>query len=455
MRKRWFLILLLSLEFVVASAAAQTAVIKKIVIQSTWGGLGRPARSDLIITREGDHYIAGRRIFLEGQIQALIRAIGEPTISAPNRDNLGVTTVWLRSHASQAGKDATYVDYSNGSQAQMALFRSSFVDERKVERRLDDIYKSFHTDDNPQLRFEVTFEGGTTLSIWSRSQHPFMIPWCITLGNSPVSTYNIHISRALIALLPEKFTNRERLSDEDGLIGALAGSTGIDIETEWEAMGAQERAGDALEVLKRNFTVRRSEVNSYHDLAFGKEWKGGDPQEENLQVDLWRSGLPSNVVIATKLLRKQGKVEGAGVLSGNVSQYEQLVHSVGWLTQYWITHPTEDACIFYVHDRSLTDKAMRIFSADMKEAGRIELIQKVKAVQHEAALVETGTCKFGQGDYWIVLPDKSAILWRWQSMKHVLGWKPEVFPMHECSEYGTVTGGCSGTVISPSGAIVH
>ena len=198
-------------------------------------------------------------------------------------------------------------------------------------------------------------------------------------------------------------------------------------------------------------------MNSYHHLEYGKEWKGSDSQEENLHVDLWRSGFPKGFVVNAVLLRKASKVEGVDLLPEKSKDYEQLALSVDWLKRYLDTHPNQHARMFYVHGLSFTTKSMRIFAADMKAAGRNELVTKVKAVQDKVALIETAplesSLEYGQGNYWLVLPDKTVILWRWQTTSGVLLWKSSDFPVKECTEYGTVTGGCSGAVISPAGQL--
>ena len=198
-----------------------------------------------------------------------------------------------------------------------------------------------------------------------------MIPWKIIRGETTTVTYNADISRALLALLPEKFTNREALSDENeyatGLLQELAGDTGNQVKTGWEALKAQHKAGVALTILKQSYQVRRSDANSYHNLDYGKEWSGGDSHEENLHVDLWKPSFPKNFLVAAVLFRNGQQTIGADALSQASSQYEDLVLSIGWVKKYWNAHPDEHAWLFYVHDRSFTEKAMRIF-----EAGRYE-----------------------------------------------------------------------------------
>ena len=98
----------------------------------------------------------------------------------------------------------------------------------------------------------------------------------------------------------------------------------------------------------------------------------------------------------------------------------------------------------------MTDKAMRIFARDMKATKREKLVDRVRASQQEDVLLQTGS-----GDWWIVLPDHSMILWRWASMHPILKWAKSTFSATECTDYREVTGGCNGTLISPEGEIVH
>ncbi len=91
---------------------------------------------------------------------------------------------------------------------------------------------------------------GAKLSVCSDSQHPLMLPWKVGKGETAKETYNANVSKALAALLPHDFANREALTsgDEyvDGLVGELASYTGSDTKIRWEARGAQAKAGNAL-----------------------------------------------------------------------------------------------------------------------------------------------------------------------------------------------------------------
>jgi hypothetical protein len=82
----------------------------------------------------------------------------------------------------------------------------------------------------------------------------------------------------------------------------------------------------------------------------------------------------------------------------------------------------------------------------MNAIGRNDIVERVRSVQTHAALLESG-----YGDYWIILPDKTTIMWRWASLNQILKWKVNQFPAHECTDYRTVSGGCAGVIISPHG----
>jgi hypothetical protein len=413
----------------------------KVRVDSSWGGLGAPASSHFNQTVQQEH------------AASLIRAIKKPPLKEPDASNLGVTSTWLRSHADKAGTHMSRIHYAEGTEQQKDLFKAAFADKQTLGSRLKDVYAGFHTDDYPHIRVRIWLDDGTVISLKTDSQNPFMLPWQISSNGTVTKTYNANISRALYALLPENFTNCERLISEQesslGLLGMLATETENAIESQWNLLGAEQVAPDALSILRRAYKVRRAEVNSYHNLNYGKEWSGGEPHEENLDVDLWRPGFPKNFVTSAILLRDKGATQGVDSVSERAALYEKLVLSIKWLTDYFADHPQENAWLFYVHGESLTDKGMQIFAADMNGAGHPELVERVRPVMHQAALLETGF-----GDYWIILPDKSAVLWRWDSLSHILNWKPSQLPAHECTAYSPVSGGCAGVVISPQGHLL-
>lgn len=431
---------------------AQTQKVQTLRVQSNWGGLGQPAHSDFSVHREHNTYSADGRIVPGDLLNALVDVVGEAPVSAPTAVNLGITTRWLREHADQAGEHAGRLYYKEALPEQKALFRETFENGWTLPSRLKQVYQTFHTDDYPHMRAQLVFENGVQVTLTTDSQNPYMLPWCVTANGTTTKTYNANISRALFALLPLNFDNHERLTDEGesslGLLAMLGEETADTVEARWDMLGAQHDSPDALAELRTTYEIRSATVDSYHDLAFGKPWDAGEPREENLHATLWRQGFPKGFTVTAILLRQNGITEGASELLKRAPRYADLVFSVPWLDAYLKSHPEEHAWLFYVHRESLTDKAMHVFADDMKAIGRPDLLNRVRGVQHQAALLESG-----HGDYWIILPDKTVIMWRWQSLDHILKWKVNAFPAHECTNYRTVSGGCAGVVISREGII--
>lgn len=441
------LVVLLLLFAVPLWSQTQRPQVQTLKVQSAWGGLGQPAHSAISIERRGDSYKGSGRVIPVHALDALVSAIQAPALATPVAANLDVSAEWLHQYADQAGAHASRLYYTDGLPEQKALFREAFEDQRTLPSRLKHVYESSHSDDYPHMQVQLVFQSGAQVTLTTDSQNPYMLPWCVTVNGSTTQTYNANISRALVGLLPPKFDNRERLT-EHNLASMIGEETADSVEGRWNLLGAQHASADALAVLRSAYEVRSATVNSYHDLAFGKAWDGGEPHEENLHATLWRRGFPEGFTVTAILLRQNGKTEGANELLKRAPEYENLVLSVPWLDAYLKSHPKEHGWLFYVHGESLTDKPMKVFAADMKAVGREDLVERVRAVQQQAALFESG-----HGDTWIVLPDKTVIMWRWESLDHVLKWKVNEFPAHECTDYRTVTGGCAGVVISPSGEI--
>ena len=75
-------------------------------------------------------------------------------------------------------------------------------------------YDSCWTDDYPELLVRITNTDGTVTCLRSTSQHAFMLPlqFIDTTADSTCDTYDPQLSRAIAALMPESFLNRDRLA---------------------------------------------------------------------------------------------------------------------------------------------------------------------------------------------------------------------------------------------------
>jgi hypothetical protein len=262
------------------------------------------------------------------------------------------------------------------------------------------------------------------------------------------TTFNADISRAIAALLPKKATNRERIAGTD-FPGEFADSIMALIESQRSRLDAENRAGDAVRGLSRDFSIIRAEINPYHNVDYGKAWNKG-PQEINFHVTLERHSpsLPMN--IDAILLFSDGVVHGFEALSARVTDYERLVASLPWLTEYLRGHPIVRASIMYVHDRSFSPKAFNIFAADLAALNKRGLVDEVARVQETVALVN-----IGYGARWLILPDGRMILWRYAWDKGFLRWSKADFAPSDCTDYRELGGGCVGAVVRPDGTLVR
>jgi hypothetical protein len=214
-----------------------------ITISSTHDGWGHTG-ADLAISRDGDHYVAANHRTIQAKVvQDFLDAINEPLIAKPEPVNMGITDRWLLEHTEEAGDDASIFNYRDGSPEQKEIFRKAFVDQDTIQPRLETVFEGSHTDDYPQMTIKIQFDHETTRTVSSDSQNPFMIPWSVDGTRS--KTFNVHISRALMELLPEGFVNRGRLTAEDrfalGLLHELAFETAREVAERWKLAGGQRR----------------------------------------------------------------------------------------------------------------------------------------------------------------------------------------------------------------------
>jgi hypothetical protein len=64
-----------------------------------------------------------------------------------------------------------------------------------------------------------------------------------------------------------------------------------------------------------------------------------------------------------------------------------LALSVPWLTKLHEKYPKWGTTLLWVHDRSLSDKALKNFAADMHKIGTDALANEVKQVESDVAVL--------------------------------------------------------------------
>lgn len=262
-------------------------------------------------------------------------------------------------------------------------------------------------------------------------------------------TYNADISRAVAALLPDESVNKSTL-EGDELASQLTFAVMASIEWEWNLLGAEEHAGEALKMLRTAYEVITAELTPYSDSQYGTFAYFDALKETDLQATIRRSNFPSNLADALVLRYADKKIEGVDEFLKSAAKYEDLALSVPWLNDYMRDTPHAAVRISYIHDKSFGDKAMDVFAADMKLLGREDLIEQVKSQQAGIALLlinDTNT-----KSNWLLFPDKHMMLWRYDGSSRLLKWAPKDFRRCErkCSDG---RGFCSGREVTAEGML--
>ena len=399
------LVILLCLLYPARPAAVQRST-EQVTITASWGGLGKPEKTEVIIRRDGKLFRSGRQEIDGALVSSLVSALNEEVIRKPSLPNLGITDTWLRS---MVNNDDVSLYWTGAAPNQKDLFVASFTDVSTVAEVVPRLFDFVRTDDYPSTEVRVTFGDGSSISASSRSQYLFMLPWKIARSDSAVTTFNANISRAVAALILNKATNRSRIAGV-GLEKDLAEAVRQQIKDKWNVLGVQNKANETLTLLKAQYTIESADINGYHNVDYGKKWVKGGPQETNLQVTLKKSSFPKGFSEQAILLYDAGKVHGAEDFLRTIGGYEGLVSSVPWLTRFGQENPNVPIQLVFVHDRSFGEKAMSVFAADMTAIGKEKLAEEVQSVQDRVALLAAGF-----GGYWLVLPDGRMVLWRYST----------------------------------------
>src|SRR5215467_6583312 len=431
----------------VASAEDNPGVPREIKINSYWGGLGTPQKTEITVERKNGKYYVGHKTIEPRLVEQLISALNQPAISGPDFPNLGITPQWLKDNAIPAITKAQG-NFLDAAQNQKDLYFKSFNDPELLRKIVPGMFKFVRTDDYPSADVMITFEDGSVLSAQSHSWYEFMLPW--TMSRDGETTYNANISRAVAALMPNRATNRGRLAGE-GFDVTMAQFVMEYIEDDWKLLGVENKLGGTLNDLRREYAIESAEINPYHHPEYGVEWHTKQPHETNLHAILHDNDAPPNYVIALVLRVNDKKVEGVEQFLRASRKYQATPTSIPWLADYIRQHPRVVFRVSYVHDSSFGDKAMRVFSNDMHAIGKDGLIEKVKTQQSEITLLIVGV-EYAES-YWLVFPDKHIMLWRFIGPSGLLNWAPKDFPANRCSEYQGVTGGCVGATVSADGIL--
>jgi hypothetical protein len=380
-------------------------------------------------------------------VLALIRALSAPEMPTPSLSNLGITRTWLEQRAKAQAKHVGTLGEPN-DERQQKFFHDSFTDLTLVERLLPHIVGASWTDDGVWVHILVEFSNGTSWTAETTGQPAFMLPWKCKAAGKATRTFNADISRAVARLLPKDAINRDRLAGkglEDQIHFQVEGA----IKQRWQQIGAEDMAGEALALLREKYKVQRTEVSDHIGLHFGPVRYREGTGEKCLQADVRLNTFPKNLTVATVFQLENGKAIGLDSFLLNGSQYERLVLENPWVMASLRSHSDLGAWLVFVKDASMSDKAMRIFAADMHALGRDDLAQEVSAHRYEIADLSY------YGNELILFPNHQAIVWRWDPSRDLFEWPASALKTQRCSDYNTLNQGCVAAEVDLDGSLKH
>lgn len=440
-----FLVLASCLSF------AQVREIREIKITSAWGGLGPFGQSELTITSKNNGYYSKNGKVEKQLVDDLLKAIDEPEIKEPSLSNLGITQEWLNANAEKGIQEYASGYFSFSVENQKALYYSTFKDLQIMQKLLPSVFRGGWTDDYPRIEIKITELDGTNFIVRSDAQPLFMLPWEINSKNKTFKTYNANIAKTLANLLPKNFTNRERLKG-DYLSSKMANLVMDFIEDDWKRLEVENKASDTFIAIKKDYKIISAEMNSNHGIDFGDEWEKDKILEKNIHFLLKKDEFPDNFAIQLKLTRQKDKVENLNSFQNNINKYQSLIFSVPWLKNY-LESGKQKVELRFIRNRSFSEKAMKKFAEDMNKIGKKDLISEIEGQKENIALIGVGGWLEYYQSYWLVLPNKNVILWRYR-YPMLMNWNEKDFKQGECTDEISAGLKCIGAVISPEGNII-
>lgn len=434
MNRPILILILYSLAVVPCLAQSQ---VTSITVKSTWDGMGEPQSSELVIKRKKDHYYAGSNHVSDQSIQSFITAIEGAAKQGSELERLGLGSEWLKNNAVVALRDYLQNwEYKAMSSAQKELFVNSFSNVELMNAALSKQEGLVTLDDFPEISVKITKESGAEYSLKLVVSPEFLHQWSVVSPTGNFETSDVAISLDLRALLPQKFTNRERLT-EHALRYMVAYAAMQEIRDKWDSIGAEARLGSAIQPVTNRFTLVSSAISNLSsiDLDGGEAWNAVGRN----------STLPPNVTIGFSLPIQKKKLIGVDSFLSHVDAYTQLALSPEWFRQFLIAHPEAKVEIRFVEDRSLSRHAEQKLSEDLGAMGKGSAVRRISASVSEVVFLEL---KDEEWSRWVLFPNGEMLLWEYQGGT-VGNWSDKDFQSATC--YGWK---CVGAIISPNGEIV-
>lgn len=420
-----------------ASLPASGSETVRIEIKSSWGGLGQPSKSELVITGSGGKYRSGKHKLEANAVQTLLSELEKPVVDQPSLEACGITGRWLTANYAAGLQDYTHQKLKNLSPKQVELFKDHFTDVASAQAAFVELFNIGHIDDYPEMFVSMNI-GGKEFGLQSRSQQPFMLPWLGT--DRPRGGYNCRISRAIESLLPKRFSNGDRLVPNDRFRWKLTEQIMRTIEHQWNLLDTEFKVGPEVAPVFARFTPLESAISNLSSIDLG----GGQAWNAKLQ-----SGeLPTNLIVGLSLPYYKKRLTGTDGFLNHVSKYTNLVLAVPWLSNYLRTRPEITIELRYVDDRSLSPKAQTSLTEDLQKHGKTELANAVSQNAANSAFIEVNASP-GCWARAVVFPTKEVLLWHFQC-DTVLG-----FPATDFDTWDYYGWKSTGTLVKSDGTLAR
>ena len=385
------LIVLLADLAAVTPPAVRAEAPEQVSIRVTQSGWGHREAALTIKRAPGGGFSDGTRAIDESLLRALVGVATDAPVKALDARQLGVDLAALRREAERLGKD-----YGGRTGAR---FVERACDPKNLQALADAMLQSAWTDDYPAVEIDITLRDGAHVTLTSRAQTPLMLPWQVTRAKRDARSFDPRIGRAIAALLPAGFLNRERIGGDE-LAAQLADTASGMWREELASAHAEEEHGGELAALKRRFHVERDHVGSimgFNSSMKDEVWNGAVVRSggDRIDYDLWLTA------------RKQGLASVEPFLR-DADGLERRVQALPWLVRYLKAHPHARATIQYRDDRSLGAYAQATILEDLRRDGHAALATAIAPqLDRSIGLYVENENRFA---IWIVLPDGRALL---------------------------------------------
>jgi hypothetical protein len=368
----------------------QSQDVASITIRSSWTGLAPTLESVLSIQQKGGIFWAKEKKIDAKLIDELLLQMGNK--STQTLESLGITQEWLNRNASKAIR----LDLKNSLPIEKEFFNKSFCDINLIKKILPRMFNSwtdskggfhlkFSTDDYPEIEITIVKKDTSEIVVSSMSQNLFMFD-------------NPKLGKAIASLLPNKFTNRERLNG-DNLAAEIGKEVYKEIEAELNRIGTLARIGDEWNQLKDKYSIRETKIGHISSIDTGtptSAYQNNDTARWNYSswyADLVRNDLPQNIVIGISLSYRRNKLDTFPSFLQKIDGIIHQVLSVPWLSKYISDNPTTEFEIRFVQDRSLSVQGKQNLLEDLNKFG--------------ADRLEDGVMKMLDDSVFIVISEKS------------------------------------------------